>query len=174
MCAQSLGEVWPQPVEDLRAAGATTSSIASLDWELSADAEPAYDLEVEDDAGYLAEDVVVHNSEVCRFMHGTVFSTSAGLAVFDRMAGFPDNAKEASPWLRTGKNADGQTVLYTKATGHRREIATVLRSGVGRRDDQGEFQTVHTAQSLEDLGICLPPAHGNCRSTIVAAEGPGG
>jgi Hint-domain len=174
LCASSLGEVWPYPVEDLRAAGAQASGIVALDWELIGRAAPAYDLEVEQDAGYLAEDVVVHNSDVCRFMHGTVFLVKAGLQVFERMAGHPDNSKEASPWLRTGKDEEGRTVLYTKAMGHRRNIATVVRSGVGTRDDQGEFETVHSADSLEDLGICLPPAHGNCRSTIVAAEGPGG
>lgn len=124
------------------------------------------------DAGierYIWESVLDEvTTDVCRFMHGHVFEVGAALDVFSRMATHLDAAKEAAPWLRMGRNADGQTILYTKTDSTRREIAVVVRSGVGRKDDQGQFSTVYDAARLQALGVCLPPAHGNCRSTIVA------
>jgi hypothetical protein len=105
---------------------------------------------------------------VCRFMHGTVFETQAGLATFERMTGNLDSSKEAAPWIRVGRNEFGEQTLYTKSFGHRREIATVTRSGVGTRDDQGEYSTTYNAAKLEGLGLNVCPIHGRCRCTIVA------
>lgn len=107
-------------------------------------------------------------SDQCRFLHGTVFRVDAGMQTLAQMASTIDGAKEAAPWLRVGRNADGEKVLYTKSMSHRREIATVVRSGVGIKDDVGEFRTSYDADALSAVGICLPPAHANCRSTIVA------
>lgn len=106
--------------------------------------------------------------DVCRFLHGQTFTTAGALGVFERMAGNLDSSKEAAPWIRVGRNEFGEKVLYTKAFGHRREIATVLRSGVGERDDVGEYRTTYTTEKLEAVGACIPPIHGRCRCTPVA------
>ena len=106
--------------------------------------------------------------DVCRFLHGTVFEVQAGLSVFERMTGNLDSSKEAAPWIRVGPNEFGERTLYTKAFGHRRELAVVTRSGVGNRDDLGEYSTTYDARKLEGIGACVPPIHGRCRCTTVA------
>jgi hypothetical protein len=108
-------------------------------------------------------------SDICRFMHGRVFTVQGALGVFDRIAGNLEAAKDSAPWLREGRNADGAKVLYTLSSdGHRREIATIVRSGFGARDDQGAYDTTYDSARLEAVGVCLPPLHGRCRSTVVA------
>jgi hypothetical protein len=106
--------------------------------------------------------------DVCRFLHGTVFEVEAGLNVFNRMAGNLDSGKEAAPWLRVGTNTFGERVIYSNSFGHRSEIATVLRSGVGTKDDEGQYASGYSAAQLAEKGLCLPPCHGRCRCTTVA------
>ncbi|KAB2911243.1 MAG: head morphogenesis protein [Kofleriaceae bacterium] len=101
---------------------------------------------------------------VCRFLHGKVFTVRASLAGFDRVERLsdPDDVKRASPWVRQ----KGGVLFVEHATG-RRELAGVVRSGSGVRDDVGEFHSRIDDAALEGLGIGPPPYHGLCRSTSV-------
>lgn len=62
--------IWPFPSEAI--AEAQTTAVSSVHWELTDDFEPAYDLQVEEDRGFIANGIVVHNSDVCRACDGVV------------------------------------------------------------------------------------------------------
>lgn len=128
------------------------------------DLDEVWDAEVEEDASFVANGVVVHNSNICRLMHGKVFTVRAALAGFDRVERLsdPGDVKRASPWVRQ----KGGVLFVEHATG-RRELAGVVRSGSGARDDVGEFHSRIDDAALEGLGIGPPPYHGLCRSTSV-------
>ncbi len=98
----------------------------------------------------------------CRFLHGKTFAVRTALADFDRLEGLarPEDVKAASPWIRM-KNG----VLFVEHTSGRHELADVVRSGVGSRDDLGEFRARMDDADLGALGIGPPPYHGLCRST---------
>lgn len=99
---------------------------------------------------------------VCRFLHGKVFTVRASLAGFDRVERLsdPSDVKRASPWVRQKGG-----VLYVEHTSGRRELAEVVRSGVGTTDDVGEFRARIDDAALEGVGIGPPPYHGLCRSS---------
>lgn len=121
-----------------------------------------WDAEVEEDASFVAEGVVVHNSDICRMMHGKVFSVRSALAGFDRVERLsdPGDVKRASPWVRQKGG-----VLFVEHTSGRHELAEVVRSGVGARDDVGEFRSRVDDDALGDLIGSGPPFHGLCRSS---------
>ncbi len=98
----------------------------------------------------------------CRFLHGKTFAVRTALADFDRVEQLarPEDVKAASPWVRM-KNG----VLFVEHTTGRHELADVVRSGVGSRDDVGEFRARLDDEALGALGIGPPPYHGLCRST---------
>jgi hypothetical protein len=164
-----LAGLWPRPVDDL--SFARTVAIASIRWELTTEPEPAYDVEVEADAGYVAEGVVVHNTDQCRFYHGQIFSTAASIAQRDRLASLedPDQVYDLNPWVRSGRDEQGNRILYVDRGGQRTMIAQIDRSGVGARDDRGSYSRAMSSGDLQGEGIPWPPLHANCRSEIVPA-----
>lgn len=108
---------------------------------------------------------------VCRFMHGKTFSVSQALARFDAVEQMdqPEDIKRLMPWIRVGTDkTSGRALLYVNGAKGRTPLAGVLSSGVGNRDDRGRFRTLAAGNSLGDVGIGMPPFHGNCRSTILA------
>ena len=76
MRAASLAGLWPFPAEDLATRG-TLAVVVTVDRVLTPEAAPAYDIQVEADAGFIAAGVVVHNSDICRPCDGTVLSADS-------------------------------------------------------------------------------------------------
>jgi SPP1 gp7 family putative phage head morphogenesis protein len=108
-------------------------------------------------------------TETCRFFHGKVFSVDNGIRLFEQVEQNPEALKEINPWVRSGVDKDGNTVLFAKKNGRKIPIATVEQSGFGTKDDVGTFRNSRSEQELMDLGISHPPLHGLCRSSTHAA-----
>jgi hypothetical protein len=107
---------------------------------------------------------------VCRFMHGKTFSVQNALRRFDQVERMdnPEDIKQIMPWVRcTVDKESGRSVLFVNGTSGRVPIAEVLQSGIGARDDRGEFRAMTTDRQLGNLGVGLPPFHGNCRTAVV-------
>jgi hypothetical protein len=110
-------------------------------------------------------------TQVCRYYHGRTFSTESATAQVDRMMELedPEDIRRVSPWVREGRNDEGEEFLYVKRGDKRVRIATVERSSVGSKDDVGEFSRGKSSDALVKLGAVFPPLHGLCRSMIVPA-----
>ena len=106
-----------------------------------------------------------HTTEECRFLDGKRFSVEDGLNKFAARQGKdPQAIKEISPWIR---NSGGQ-LWVPGSDGKKIVLANVVRSGVGTRDDVGEFEQLVDDIDLDAQGIGFPPYHGHCRTTTVA------
>ena len=105
---------------------------------------------------------------ICRFLHGKTFSVSRGLGLFEQVEAAPDRIKELNPWVRETLDSEtGKRSLTVERGGKRISIADIVRSGVGARDDRGDFAQGLGENALGDLGIGLPPFHALCRSSVV-------
>jgi hypothetical protein len=115
-------------------------------------------------------------TDVCRMMHGKTFTTSTALEGYAKVAASedPEDVKTIQPWVQTGKNEQGDQILYYKnAEGSRVKVASVNESAVGKKDTIGSYAGMSPRQ-LERAGISAPPLHGHCRSVIVPASMQGG
>lgn len=110
-------------------------------------------------------------TDECRFYDGQVFPLSVATAARDRLSNLtnPDDVYRASPWVRSGKDEDGNRVLYVDRGQGREVIATIDRSGVGARDDRGSYTGALSGAALSSMTPPIPPLHANCRSTIQPA-----
>jgi len=109
-------------------------------------------------------------TETCRFLHGKVFSVGDAIKRFERIEEMdrPEDIKAAQPWVRQALDPEtGQSVLFVERDGTRTPIAEVSRSGLGSKDDVGEFAHGRTERELMDLGVSFPPFHGLCRTTLL-------
>lgn len=109
-------------------------------------------------------------SDICRILHGQTFSVAKaasrmneGLALRD-----PEDIKSVMPWVQTGTNKDGKSILYYDNGSRRTVVAEVERSGVGFADKVGRYSNVMSKKRLEAAGLPVPPRHGHCRSTLAA------
>ena len=104
----------------------------------------------------------------CRMLNGRVFSTSYAMATVERSIQLtrPEDISEARPMLQEGRDDEGQYVYYEK-NGSEHIVGRVVRSGVGNKDDAGEWSNVSPISALEGAGAATPPAHFRCRSTII-------
>lgn len=102
-----------------------------------------------------------HTSDVCRFLHGQVVTVAAALRTFERAERLrdPDELRRAAPWVRRRGGA-----LIVDHTSGEHTLAQITRSGVGARDDVGEFEARVAGDRLATVGIGMPPYHGLCRS----------
>lgn len=109
-------------------------------------------------------------SEVCRFMHGKVFTVERAMGRFREVerARDPDVIKDAQPFVQVGEDADGNQVLFYERGGRRRAVAQVDEPAVGARDEVGRYSRALSPAQLEAAGVSVPPLHGRCRSTITA------
>jgi len=105
-------------------------------------------------------------TETCRFFHGKVFSVDRGIQLFEQVEKNPENIKELTPWVRSGLDEEGSSVLFVKKGDQRIPIATVGRSGFGIKDDVGTFRNTRSEQELMDMHLSFPPLHGLCRSCL--------
>jgi SPP1 gp7 family putative phage head morphogenesis protein len=104
----------------------------------------------------------------CRFLDGKTFAVSDGLDRFDQVEAAPDQLPELTPWIREQRDPPtGRRSLYVARGDARIPVAEIERSGVGTRDDRGEFSGALGERALGDLGIGFPPYHALCRSTTV-------
>jgi hypothetical protein len=107
-------------------------------------------------------------SAMCRFMHGRVFDVRETLRRYEQVSlGAPEDVVDLQPFMQLGRRADGSQVLFASTGGERVEIAEVLRSAVGRKDEVGSYRVLLGDDKLQKLGCCQPPLHPHCRSTIV-------
>jgi hypothetical protein len=107
-----------------------------------------------------------HTTPTCRFLHGREFTVRSALASFRAAEERPDDLKDISPWVRERIDSEwGRRVLYVRRGEERIALADELRSGVGRRDDVGEFRA---RGDLAANGVLFPPFHGLCRTTLIA------
>ncbi len=143
--------------------------IESITWTETGRSEDAYDLEVDEDHGYVAENVIVHNSHICRFLDGQVFSVQASTDRFRQVADSkrPEAVKELQPFAKERKDEDGTLVIYTGDWESRFEIARVEESAAGKKDERGTFSGGASQKELEANGVNAPPLHGHCRSELI-------
>lgn len=123
---------------------------------------------------YIWESVMdERTTEICRFMHGTRFTTqmaveqfrAAEAAVQSRGA---QGLKDTQPWMTVTRNEAGKQEIVVRTSKGETSIATVEEPGYGEVDRVGRYSGTVDAPTLESLGVSTPPAHGLCRSTIVA------
>jgi len=132
--------------------------------------KPSYDLQVADEHTFKVSGVVVHNCNVCRFLHGTRFYVQDAIDQFTRAQANADPERglmEEQPWYR---EADGKIHVAPAERGGKLGplIATIVRSAVGREDQRGTFRTALSAGSSG--ATQTPPAHGLCRCITVPVE----
>jgi len=111
-------------------------------------------------------------SEVCRFMHGKVFTVERAMDRFRQVerARDPERIREEQPFVQVGADDEGNEVLFYERGGRRRAVAQVDEPAVGQRDEVGQYSRELSPAQLEAAGVCVPPLHGRCRSTIVTEE----
>jgi SPP1 gp7 family putative phage head morphogenesis protein len=109
-------------------------------------------------------------SEVCRFMHGKVFTVGRAMNRFRDVerARDPEAIKDVQPFVQVGADRDGNQVLFYERGGQRRAVAQVDEPAVGARDEIGRYSRALSSGQLEAAGVSVPPLHGRCRSTITA------
>lgn len=124
----------------------------------------AFDLTVDEDHGYIAEGVIVHNSNICRALDGKVFYTREAIAKLEQVARAeaPDAIKDLQPFVQDGKDEEGNPILYANQGGARVQVARVVESGAGKRDERGKYQGMLNEAKLSSMGITIPPFHGHC------------
>ena len=106
-------------------------------------------------------------TNTCRFLHGKTFSVGDAVRRFERIESLeqPEDIKTTQPWVRESRDPEtGRTVLYVNKGSRRVPITEVVRSGLGAKDDTGEFRRSTGDQALMDIGLSFPPYHGLCRS----------
>lgn len=109
-------------------------------------------------------------SEVCRLIHGRVFSVEQAVRKVREVETLsdPERIRDLQPFIQVGADDSGNQVLFYERSGRRRAVAEVLEPGLGRRDEVGRYGRALSTAELEAAGLSVPPLHGRCRSTIVA------
>lgn len=79
----------------------------------------------------------------------------------------PEAIRDVAPFVRSGKDDDGNRILYVTRGGERDVLARVERPAVGEKDQRGIYSNAVDSAGLEARGVSLPPIHELCRSTIL-------
>lgn len=105
----------------------------------------------------------------CRYLDRKTFSVGKALSRFEQMSETedPEDVRKINPWIRMGM-VDGKPSLWVPHGEGKSVIAEIVRSGVGNRDDAGEYLARMSDSRLDLVGIGPPPYHGYCRSTTIA------
>lgn len=111
-------------------------------------------------------------SEICRLLHGRVFSVvKAGKMMRHSMSlEDPEQIRNSRPWVQSGTNDNGDSILYFNRGGDRHVVAHVDEPGEGAMDRAGSYSKVMSNKALEAAGVTVPPCHSHCRSTITTDE----
>lgn len=110
-------------------------------------------------------------TDICRYLHGKTFVVADALQRFDRVERLaqPEDVKRMLPWVRQERNPETQeTRLYVNGARGRVDLADVVRSARGARDERGTFRAIASDSALREVGIGPPPYHGLCRTTTLA------
>lgn len=109
-------------------------------------------------------------SEVCRFLHGKIFTVERAMDRFREVERIrdPERIREVQPFVQVGVDRAGNQVLFYERGGRRRAVARIDEPAVGTRDEVGRYSRALSPAQLEAAGVTVPPLHGRCRSTIVA------
>ncbi len=102
--------------------------------------------------------------DVCRFMHGRTFTTSAGVASFEQVAaaGDPGAVVDLMPFCGVGVAPEGGRALFFGRGEDRALLATVVESGFGKRDAVGTYAEGIRRAAMESAGL-ICPFHPRCR-----------
>ncbi|HUU33451.1 MAG TPA: hypothetical protein VMW48_05270 [Vicinamibacterales bacterium] len=105
----------------------------------------------------------------CRWMHGKRFSMSSAQALMDRAseAGTVAELAEVNPFLREGRDANGNKTIFYVHGGERVTVATVTQDATGQTEERGAFDGESSAEELTEAGIGPPPYHPLCRCTVL-------
>lgn len=108
-------------------------------------------------------------SDICRLLHGRIFSVDKAITRTRSAleADDPEDVRSLRPWVQTGVDGNGDTILYFDRGGERQKVARIEASGVGRLDETGRYSDVMSDKALEAAGLVIPPCHGHCRSNIM-------
>jgi len=104
-------------------------------------------------------------TDVCRFLDGQYIEVGRSLDLIDNISRKKPNVntvKDDNPWIRQGRDEDGNFLFVEKSNKKRTIVARIVRSGVGELDDRGEFSGGMDSNQLQTLGIGPPPYHGYC------------
>lgn len=107
-------------------------------------------------------------TEICRCLDGQIIETNI---VSQQIIGAlnvpnPEDIRDASPFLTERLNREtGMKEIVTANNGAR--VAEIVRSGMGRADDRGQFNMFRQGNGLADINIGPPPYHHLCRSWTV-------
>jgi len=121
---------------------------------------------------YIWESVVDEvTSDQCRFLHGREFSIETVAKRIERVqaAEDPEDILNIMPWIRKGRNDDGDLSLYYKVGEKRHEVCVIDETGEGESDKIGKYSNGMATEALAKAGLSLPPIHGSCRSTVIPA-----
>ncbi len=107
-------------------------------------------------------------TEICRCLDGMVVDTHvASVQVMGAINSVDPEA--SSPFLREVR--DKATGVNQILAGNGVKIADVIRSGVGRADDRGQFSYNKALAGISEQNIGPPPYHHLCRSWTVPVAG---
>lgn len=107
-------------------------------------------------------------TEQCRMLHGREWEVRRGLQQHIDVMESPDPqaVKDIMPWFRTGRDENGDRVIFTQnQAGERTIMGRILEPGIGERDRIGRYETT---RAFNEMSAVQPPTHALCRSTIVA------
>lgn len=107
----------------------------------------------------------------CRLLDGQVFPVAEHVRHFQEAAQLqdPEDIRFVTPFLRKGKDGDGEYLYVVDRSGARVQVARVVASGVGQTDTKGTYRDVLSARQLSALGVDTPPFHPHCMCEIVPA-----
>jgi hypothetical protein len=113
-------------------------------------------------------------TDTCRSLSGKRLQVSRGLDLFNEVQDLanPQDIKTTQPWFAEraikGGPDEGKTGLFLpQKAGPAQLMGVIERSGVGRRDDVGQFSWRVGDKALQGAGVGFPPYHGRCRTNIV-------
>lgn len=108
-------------------------------------------------------------TEICRCLDGQIIETNlASAQMTNAMSNLssPEDIMNASPFLKERVNQQTGTKEILTANNNTK-IAEVVRSGMGKLDDRGQFKRFAANNQLTDHNIGPPPYHHLCRSWTI-------
>lgn len=106
--------------------------------------------------------------EICRFFDGKIIVVDQALESMTAAEADPDpeRVKYLNPWIKEGKDDDGQFFYINRPGGKRILLGRVEQPGAGTHQ-AGSYRDLMEMSDMQALGIGPPPLHGNCRCTLL-------
>jgi len=106
-------------------------------------------------------------SDQCRWADGKFVNVGRALDLLKGLESLDDpmDVKYENPWVRERQLDDGKKEIFVRGKdGTDTVLAEISRSGMGNRDDRGEY--TDKVNDILSQSIGPPPLHGLCRSTL--------